>query len=696
MLYVCMLCRKRQQLTGITIVLTRRLKTMINLNTLKRVEEEYLKYFPENFPKNEDYKWKAIAHFQKHWDIEASDFSAMLDLSLGKTENLLASGYYYPRKMIVEFAQDDPNGVRELFRTLYDETRDISERVNAFTAYAEDRKQNHNERGWKNTFQDLRAISIYLWLRYPDKYYIYKYGEVKPAAEVLESSFIPKRSGEVSNMIGSFGFCNEIHDSITQNQKILDLFNSLKTDDCYPDPEYHTLVSDVVFYISRFFREDVWLPVDYNPGFTVDKWIELLKNSDIFTENSLAIMKRMQDIGGQATCVELSEKYGETVNFYNSGSTALAKRIVANTNCPVNLEGSDTSRYWPVLYMGKSAPKESKGTYIWKLRDELKEAIDKMDLSNIPLFAEETVTVDNTAIEDQDMIINTTEYEKYTVDDFLSEVYMDKEDYFGLTGLLHRKKNIILQGPPGVGKTFTAKRLSYSIMGMKDNSRVVMVQFHQNYSYEDFIMGYKPDGADFSLQTGIFYDFCEKARQDPDRDYFFIIDEINRGNLSKIFGELLQLIEADYRNEETMLAYTHKTFSVPENIYLIGMMNTADRSLALIDYALRRRFSFYDMVPGFKSTGFKEYQDIIHDELFDAFVSQIIQLNREISEDPALGDGFQIGHSYLCLKKGEVYTEEWLQSVMEYDILPTLREYWFDDKDKLIRWENNLRSVFNG
>ncbi len=166
--------------------------------------------------------------------------------------------------------------------------------------------------------------------------------------------------------------------------------------------------------------------------------------------------------------------------------------------------------------------------------------------------------------------------------------------------------------------------------------------------------------------------------------------------MSKIFGELLQLIEADYRDEETMLAYTHESFSVPSNLYLIGMMNTADRSLALIDYALRRRFSFYQMEPAFGKECFKDIQDSIHEELYNSFVKVLIALNRDIADDPALGDGFRIGHSYLCLGKGEEFSEEWLYSVMEYDILPTLQEYWFDDKDKLNYWEKQLREVFNG
>jgi 5-methylcytosine-specific restriction protein B len=250
-----------------------------------------------------------------------------------------------------------------------------------------------------------------------------------------------------------------------------------------------------------------------------------------------------------------------------------------------------------------------------------------------------------------------------------------------------------LQGAPGVGKTFAAKRLAYSIMGMKDDSRIEFIQFHQNYSYEDFIMGYKPSGDGFELQNGIFYKFCQKAANTPDKPYFFIIDEINRGNMSKIFGELLMLIEKDYRGTKLTLAYNGLAFSVPKNLYIIGMMNTADRSLAMIDYALRRRFSFFDMEPGFNSDGFKEYMSSFDNDTLVSLIERVKELNAEITNDPALGKGFCIGHSYFCGQ--EECSDEWMQSVVEYDILPMLAEYWFDEPAKLQKWQNILRSVFN-
>ena len=254
------------------------------------------------------------------------------------------------------------------------------------------------------------------------------------------------------------------------------------------------------------------------------------------------------------------------------------------------------------------------------------------------------------------------------------------------------KKNVILQGAPGVGKTYAAKRLAYSIMGEKDESRIEFVQFHQNYSYEDFMMGYKPVNDGFELKYGIFYRFCQKAGNHPEKDYFFIIDEINRGNMSKIFGELLMLIERDYRGTKTTLAYNGLSFTVPKNVYIIGMMNTADRSLAMIDYALRRRFSFFDVEPGFDSEGFKKYQASFANETFDLLISKIQELNKEISQDKSLGKGFCIGHSYFC--EQTECTDEWMQAVVDYDILPMLSEYWFDDLSRLQRWENILRGVF--
>ena len=584
------------------------------------------------------------------------------------------------------------------------------------------------------------------------------------------------------------------------------------------------------FYLARYYLEErkpeqeegEWFPKEYSPELGVDDWVELLNDSSVFTTSSLQIMKRMKDYGGQATCTQLSVKYGESKNFYNSGSSSLAKRVAEKTGCEVPPDrDSSNAGWWPILYVGKHAGKDEEGSYIWRLRDELLDALGRIDLSEIELYArgeasedahgywwltanpkiwsfadikigeEQSYTLYNengnkrrvfqnfldakvgdvvigyeanpvkkvvaiaritqasdgkeiyfekveglaTPIEylalkecpelekmeffvqpngslfkltkgEYDFIMDIIREEnplqkpdatkqRYTKEDFLSKVYMTEERYDVLEALLRNKMNVILQGAPGVGKTFTAKKLAYAMMGEVDDSRIEMVQFHQNYSYEDFIMGYRPDGADFKLTDGIFYRFCQTAANYPDKEFFFIIDEINRGNMSKIFGELLMLIEKDYRGTKATLAYSGMPFSVPENLYIIGMMNTADRSLAMIDYALRRRFSFFEMEPGFNSDGFTKYQNAFANETFNTLIDQIKALNKEITDDKSLGRGFQIGHSYFCGREEAGCTDEWMRSVVEFDILPMLGEYWFDEPDKLSRWEKNLRGVFD-
>ena len=284
-------------------------------------------------------------------------------------------------------------------------------------------------------------------------------------------------------------------------------------------------------------------------------------------------------------------------------------------------------------------------------------------------------------------------YPVYTEDDFLDEVFMAEEEYSKLVGILKAKKNVILQGAPGVGKTFAAKRLAYSVMGVKDIDRVMMVQFHQSYSYEDFIMGFRPSTTGFELKKGAFYNFCKKAEIDSDNDYFFIIDEINRGNLSKIFGELFMLIENDKRGIELQLLYSDEKFAVPANVYIIGMMNTADRSLAMLDYALRRRFAFFEIKPGFETDGFREYRMSLDNDKFNKLINCVENLNSVIASDESLGEGFCIGHSYFCNFEADKIDNECLYGIVEYELIPLLKEYWFDEPTKVKDWSNNLRSA---
>ncbi len=950
---------------------------MIDLEKLKAVLAGYKTYFPSHW-QDEKYKWEAVKQFQSNWNPDAENFGEMFKTATDKTYNLLASGFAYPKDMIIKFAQADDEFVRRMFRDLFSENRDLAERVTAFQASAEEIRAKYDDGNWKQHYQTTNAISTYLWLMFPNKYYIYKYELYKDVAKELESDYKPVRNGTTKTMLGGFAMYDEICAVVQQDAELADMLRSALTDDCYPDPELKIMTIDIGYYLSKFFLEEKkaaedeakWEPKDYDPDITVDEWIDMLNDSSVFTLNSLQIMKRMKDYGGQATCTQLANKYGESANYYNAGSFKLAQRVAEKTGCTVMTSEDGSNKWWPILYMGKDAEATDAGVFTWRLRGELAEALEKIDLSGVSLYAETKPTIwkishgtESTGISDvhkklfleRNVVVvhsgtkakgvskvsqgklftetiknkdffylcygnriqllgqfttdeavenpdlkngwyerpyrlimktkNTTPYDgakkwwtpndnsmcikinekdfglfeelilqpyfdmtvktlfsgtkepshywwltmnpkrerftdmkfdeeqsyslynengnkrkiwqnyldakvgdivigyeaapvkkivaiaeitqandgeklyfvkkeglaapidhsvleqypelekmefflqpngnlykltedeyelimdivrkenplvsesvavmPYTKEDFLNMVYMNKERYDVLVALLRNKMNVILQGAPGVGKTFVAKKLAYAMMGETDDTRIELIQFHQNYSYEDFIMGYRPDGVGFKLSEGIFYRFCQKAANDPEKEYFFIIDEINRGNMSKIFGELLMLLEKEYRGTKATLAYSGMPFFVPQNVYIIGMMNTADRSLALIDYALRRRFSFFEMEPGFHSDGFRKYQDTIKNETFNNLIQQITILNKDIAEDQSLGCGFQIGHSYFCGRDASNCTADWMRSVVEFDILPMLSEYWFDEPQKLQRWEKNLRGVFD-
>ena len=287
----------------------------------------------------------------------------------------------------------------------------------------------------------------------------------------------------------------------------------------------------------------------------------------------------------------------------------------------------------------------------------------------------------------------------YSIDDAMNDLFLPREEFERLLAIWRRKKNLILQGAPGVGKSFIARRLAYALIGAKDPARVESVQFHQSYSYEDFVQGYRPDGSGgFKLQDGVFRRFRRAALNNPDETYVFVIDEINRGNLSKILGELMLLIESDKRGAEwgTHLTYAkpgEPKFFVPENLFILGMMNTADRSLSMVDYALRRRFAFVMLEPMFQSEEFRSHLGSagVPEAIVSVIISGMSDLNGAISEDRAnLGPGFRIGHSFFVPPDSFAYDDGWYRMIIETEIFPLLEEYWFDDPNKAQGWRDRL------
>jgi 5-methylcytosine-specific restriction protein B len=294
-------------------------------------------------------------------------------------------------------------------------------------------------------------------------------------------------------------------------------------------------------------------------------------------------------------------------------------------------------------------------------------------------------------------------HKPYSVEDLTAAgVFLNEDELKQILQRLETKKAMIIQGPPGVGKTFLARRLAYALMEEVNNERLEMVQFHQSYSYDDFVRGYRPlenKSGGFGLQNGVFYNFCQKAIDDPDHEYVFIIDEINRGNLSLIFGELLLLIEADKRGPDYAVPLIYHSpdeprFYVPQNLYLIGLMNLADRSLAMLDYALRRRFVFITLRPQYESEHFRRWllERSMKPELIDLIISRMSELNRQIKNDPLLGENYQIGHSYFT-PRGDDFSaldKAWYHSIVRTEIIPLLKEYWFDNPKKAEEAEARL------
>ena len=290
----------------------------------------------------------------------------------------------------------------------------------------------------------------------------------------------------------------------------------------------------------------------------------------------------------------------------------------------------------------------------------------------------------------------------YTVGDIISEGgFLGRDTLSGLVDRLASKKNMILQGPPGTGKTWLAKRLAKVLIGRRSPlpDQLRSVQFHPSLSYEDFVRGYRPSSNGLTLTDGIFLQVVEAARAQPDLPHVLIIEEINRGNPAQVFGEMLTLLENTKRSRADAMELAYRKIlgekiHVPDNLHIIGTMNIADRSLALVDLALRRRFAFVTLDPLLNLA----WEDWCRDRDFPDDVIALIRdrmnaLNDTIAQDRALGPQFRVGHSYVTPGDDDIPDPRaWFAEVIDTEIEPLLQEYWFDAPDRARNAAQALRA----
>ena len=783
--------------------------------TLADALEKYVEAFPDNWIK-EEYKWRALKCFQDNWDIDAADFAAMLERSLDKSDNLLGNRWEWPASFLVAAAKVYPEDVRLMFRNLYDNDNDIAVRVDGFMTMSEqlyDKVRDRAEFGsYKSHYQKIGAVSVYLWLRFPDKFSIYKYKEYSRISLKLGLEIKVEHKNNGAALVHNWEIMDSLHEAVSCNHEIQALMHNRISEnpaEYAPDTALRTLAQDFGFWISRYYepsstsgsanvrKPDFWIarmseaPADvWNNAVSGGYWCTQQRyehQTKSAVTNLLNVVSRIRvgDI--------LLLTYGKEIYAY--GIVRKCPYTIAQVSSIAQTveEGEHAFDTGIVRFSDSDAFYEdlTDGTDHWGQRIYVGEWRCYSDPSDVT--TEGTAKAVTHGITQQSVFGIEPVLGKDKMNSLMSQ-YEEKHAMIRkITKLLRHKKNIILQGAPGTGKTYNTAAVALSVLGIDSvdlgnheavmkkykelvaSNRICFTTFHQSMDYEDFVEGLKPVPSDagalsYEVEDGIFKSLCLEARsksednfpeaygklcqaiadsdkpyplvtptgttfhvrlnsnrnlslltgkeqnwngsltkekirgyaeqQDMDyywrgyylgvvkclvekfgykaekreqKDYVLIIDEINRGNVSKIFGELITLLESDKRSDgdhhiSLTLPYSKQRFSIPSNLYIIGTMNTTDRSTGTIDYAVRRRFAFVTL-PANRET---IQQDGPARALFDN-VQEFIREHR--LSDMSLDD-LMVGHSYFMVKDDGVNApDEVLKMKMEYEVIPLVSEY---------------------
>lgn len=685
------------------------------MNDLSALMDNYKAWLRETKNRDELYKWEATKHFQENWDIDASDFYTMLKQANAKSGNLL---YMLSKAHVIIAAKHFPERTREIFKSLYDETRDLKDRMVEYTAGMASLQPELEAITSKpqNPHQDERTIAYFLAMRYPERHYLYKDSYYRKTCEALGVTIA--KAGE--KYLHFLTLAEEIKSTYIKNDDELKaLHESVRTPNCFSGDDTNLILQNFLYVAVQWETQPVSIPNAsdtvywmYSPGNNAVYWDAYFEEgvmglgwdklgdlSQYPTKES--IVAKLRELSGDQTASYMNDSLAcwEFVNVVKVGDIIIPKRGmveylgygIVDSEYRYEPERGDYPNIRSVRWIKRGNFLETRGTIVTKT------------LTNVTPYKEYVERLRAMIIDNPSLQVTGVEPLNISYDS--------------------RPRNFILYGPPGTGKTWSTSSFALSLAEGRDfesyaaessdelkrryrllveAGRVEFVTFHQSFSYEEFIEGIRPkvqgDGLTYAIEDGIFKSFCAQAREDTGNPYIFIIDEINRGNVARVFGELITLIESDKRERaknasSSRLPYSRTRFSIPANVFIVGTMNTADRSVEALDTALRRRFCFKEMPP--KLSLLAEGEFAIPEVALNLLLDTI---NRRIAR--LLDKDHQIGHAYFLSVHEADDPIVALREVFRDNIIPLLKEYFYNDPAKIglvlgkafvIAVESNLR-----